>query len=806
MAGSTTLRSEYVSRAGKLAWKDFRAQRGRSAILVISLALSISGISGVRGAANAALEALHRGSRASLAGDVCAETSAELSDEQVAALNAMRKEGIQWTLVSVILTMASSDQSPDPVFVAVKAIDPQEYPLYGGLKMVADLRGDGVIVSQNTLRRLHVRVGDQIRVAGSRFRISAVGKAEPEQILGLFSRGLRCVLSREALERSDIARAGNSASNRILVRLPPGFDLRIAKLRLQSLIPEGNVFDYQEVNQNIGVRIESVGAFLSETALLALALGAIGIAVAVRQHIEQRIEIFAVMKAVGARNAQLVALFLMEIAMLIAAALPLGVALGWIVKMSLFSLAADYIPLAAASGGNDVLFLEAAGAAILAMIPASAEPVWMLCRLRPACVVRKESPHIDSPGRTLVSASVALLVVAFIAISYHVLGSFTAAVEFTGALFLGILLSLFLTRVSLRAIAIVKFSMSAPLRVGLRNLRRPRSHATMLIATIATGTMMMVGTLTSGAIIMRAADAKLPYDLSSSVLIVGFRDSHRAQVRSFAESLPGVEKVEMRTETKLRVTSVDGIPVSPMGLWFVAECSAQGLAIDRDVQRRLGVKLGSRFDFAVGNQDISTTVASIGEQKFSNPLKIDCAGIDAANLSQQAVVHALPRNLQTVDEAIRAHFPGLAVIAAPEISQVIVEMSRDLQLLAQIVAWYSVAAGLCILVTLVAASRGQRLREAGILSALGATPGALAKIYTIEFMSIGAIAGMIGSGAACGFSSMLLGLVFHRWEITFGWQIPATAVLCSTLLTAAAGWMPTYSSLRRKPMDVLRGI
>ena len=100
----------------------------------------------------------------------------------------------------------------------------------------------------------------------------------------------------------------------------------------------------------------------------------------------------------------------------------------------------------------------------------------------------------------------------------------------------------------------------------------------------------------------------------------------------------------------------------------------------------------------------------------------------------------------------------------------------------------------------------QRLREAGILSALGATPKMLARIYTIEFALIGAIAGMIGSAAACAFASMLLGLIFYRWEIAFGWAVVAGAMLCSVLLTTAAGWLPTFSLIRQKPMNVLRGI
>ena len=247
--------------------------------------------------------------------------------------------------------MAWSDETPDSVFVAVKVVDPEMYPLYGSARLDAELRGDGVIVSENTLRRLHVRVGDPIHIAGSTFHITAVGKAEPEQLLGILDRGLRCVLSRDNFRKTGIARAGNSSKNRILFRLPPGADIERMKQRLRGLVQDSVVLDYQDVNQNIGLRIEGLAGFVGEMALLALALGSMGVAIAVRQHVEQRMEIFAMMKMIGARNGQLVAVFIAEIGLMIAAALPVGAALGWALKMELLSIAAKFFALPVVNGG-----------------------------------------------------------------------------------------------------------------------------------------------------------------------------------------------------------------------------------------------------------------------------------------------------------------------------------------------------------------------------------------------------------------------------------------------------------------------
>ena len=794
-----------LGQAGKLAWKDLRVRRGRSALVVIALALSISGISGVRGAVSVALNALHQGSRTSLAGDLSIDTGDAISEKQYAALDELRKEGIEWTVVTITLTMASSSESPDATFVALKAVDPEVYPFYGGAKPAAELQGDGVIVSENTLRRLHVRVGDPIRIAGREFHISAVGKAEPEQLLGILDRGLRCVISRENYRKSGIARAGNSSKNRILLRLPPGADLEKSKRELRQLAQDSVVLDYQDVNQNVGLRIEGLAVFVGETALLALALGSLGVAIAVRQHVEQRVETFAMMKMVGARNGQLVAIFLAEIALMVAAALPIGALLGWLLKLALLAIAAKFFPLPPMSGGNGFLFLEAAGAAILAMIPAVAEPVWMLCRLRPAPFLRKESPRLDVPGRALVWTSIALVFGALVGISYHVLGLWNAALLFSGGLFCGVVFCFVLAKLSLRAIAMAK-RLPPAMRLGIGNLTRPGHQASLLIGVIAAGTMMMVATLQSGVVTMRAVEAKLPYDLTNSVLIAGFQASHREQILSFARGLPGVESAEMKTQVGIRLTAVDGAPLMTAGTWYVAGCSEQGLTIDRSVARRTGAGKGSRVSFFMGNRRISETVVSVVEEEVSYPVKISCNDFIGAHLFHQAVVRAHPGKLFEVDEAMRDQFPSLAVVTAPEIEAVIDDISRDTKRLAEVVAGFWVAAGLGILMTLVAASRSQRLRETGVLSALGATPKTLARVYTIEFALLGAIAGVIGSAAACAFASLLLGLIFYRWEVAIGWQVVTGAVLCSALLTTVAGWVPTFPLLRQKPMNVLRGI
>src|ERR1700733_3779120 len=104
--------------AVRLAWRDLLAWRQKATFIAVTIALSVASISGVGGAAALARKTLQGDSRAWLAGDVGVDTLEPLDERQVRALDAAKMDGIQWTVVTMASTMASSDESPDPSFMS----------------------------------------------------------------------------------------------------------------------------------------------------------------------------------------------------------------------------------------------------------------------------------------------------------------------------------------------------------------------------------------------------------------------------------------------------------------------------------------------------------------------------------------------------------------------------------------------------------------------------------------------------------------------------------------------------------------
>jgi putative ABC transport system permease protein len=115
----------------------------------------------------------------------------------------------------------------------------------------------------------------------------------------------------------------------------------------------------------------------------------------------------------------------------------------------------------------------------------------------------------------------------------------------------------------------------------------------------------------------------------------------------------------------------------------------------------------------------------------------------------------------------------------------------------------TIAAGLVVLAGALLASRDERVREASLMRALGASRQQLATAQAIELALIGALAGFL---AALG--ALSVGWAIAHWAFQFDYQPRWSVVVFSTLLggalTLAAGWVSLRGVLRSPPLASLR--
>ena len=811
----------FLGTAAKIAWRDLRRSPLRSAFLAVAMAVSIAGMVGVQAAMEQSMHALAGNLRAWLAADISISTNEPVGEDRARQLDELHASGIDWTIVTTGLTMAASDEFPDAKPIAFKVVDPAVYPFYGvpeisgGQTLRQALSADTVVVSDGVLDRLNIRIGDTLRVAGKPFRVAATVKAEPDRFAGILGVSLRCILSREGFDRTGVARSGNLITNNILARVQRQDDLGRARRKLQAIFSEGRLMDYHAAGAT-EARVENAVTFVAIGGFLAAAMGVIGLAILVRLHVEQRMASLAVMKVLGGRSAQLATIFFIQIAGLTAVAFAIGLPLGFAICRSAMSFAGKYVVLAGQTGWRWRTILDSAAAALVAIIPVLAQPLFEIRKRRPAVILRRDVELSRLVLRQFTRAIVpALACAVFVGLAVRILGSVRSAMILAGGLLASIgliLAAVALTTLALRKSAGARSRWPASVRLGLAALYRPGNRSEILIASLATGMMLLAAARAVIEPAVQSAVETVPF-LGNKVFILGFEERYQRNIADFLAGQPGVENVRMTARAKVRLTRVNRSPARSG--WSNPSCAAPGDGIgpgqarlSEETARQIHARRGSNLEFRGTAGTVRARVHDIRRmtmpESYWHAFTIDCAGVDPADLFFEAEAGTRPGQEEAVRAAVNDRYPTLAAIIPADIVETAMAVARDVNSITRMVSWYVIGSGISVLFTILAASRAARLRETGILSALGARRRVLAGLLTVEFAAIGTLAGLIGAVLSFGYASVILTVIFNHVETVADWSSAGLAIGSGIALAICAGWMATYQSLTRKPMDTLR--
>ena len=148
----------------------------------------------------------------------------------------------------------------------------------------------------------------------------------------------------------------------------------------------------------------------------------------------------------------------------------------------------------------------------------------------------------------------------------------------------------------------------------------------------------------------------------------------------------------------------------------------------------------------------------------------------------------LPPGKEPVLPALVREFPNLTVFDVGAILRQLQSVLNEVGRAVQLLFLFTLAAGVLVLAAALTATRDERMREAAVLRALGATRRQLARSQRIELWAVGGLAGLL---AAAGASA--IAWFYQPWCSTLrlpsasgrGW--PASAPACSAPGAAAPG-------------------
>ena len=861
----------------RIALRELRSSSGKFAFVVLSVAIGVGALTGVRGFSAAFRSMLLLRARTIMAADLSVHTNQALTGAQTARLDSLAKSsGAQQTPVTEVLSMASAATSLDPLLVSIKAVDPALYPFYGkvqlspAMPLAQALSDHSVAVGDDLLLRLHLHVGDSIRLNDSLFRIAAVVGEEPDRLSSAFAAGPRVLMTEHALDGSGLLGFGSRASRRVLLLLPgtaPGraaADATVARLRdqLQEALPEAGVSDYRDANEGLTRALDGATGLLSLMSLVALVLGAIGVAMAIRAHLAQRLDSIAIMKALGAGSGHIIRIYVLQTLLLGLCGGVLGILLGFGVQLLLPLFLARLLHLTPAFHLDPSALVLGLSAGLLTTLLFSLPPLLDIRDVRPILILRRAVESANTAGEPLAQRLLGKLRgswVQIVAFAVILGGLMLLAVRVTdsrqiGSIFglglaavLLILLGLAAALLALLRLLLRRSGMRLPsvLRHGLSNLYRPGNPSAALLAALGLGVMQIATVYT--------VQHAVVSDLSTSTLsklpnlfLLDVSPTEVDGVRSLLAHQPAVQgEPEMLPVIAARLAAVDGTPTDQLkvehmpkrflralnlswpptpdrpppgdrvveGAWWTAAESGAAertpiIAVDQTFAKDLHLRVGQSMTFVAEDQPFTARIAAIFEPDSQHAYaraQLLLPEIALRNLPAiwYAGVHSDPARTGEVRRALYAHFPSITVVDVAATIETVREAVLQIVYVIQFLAAFSTFAGVVILASAIAGTRYRRVREVVVLKTLGGTRARIATIFSIEFATLGLIAGAVGLLFANVVSRILLHRALH-FDYHFQPGLTLAFWVASGLLTVGCGWLASHRVLGQKPLEILR--
>ena len=208
---------------------------------------------------------------------------------------------------------------------------------------------------------------------------------------------------------------------------------------------------------------------------------------------------------------------------------------------------------------------------------------------------------------------------------------------------------------------------------------------------------------------------------------------------------------------------------------------------------------GREFDarLAAVYRVISAGPGGAGETLF-NPAALESFPKQYIGLARMPAAH-----VQKFQREAYAKFPTVSVVNAADVLSIVQEVVDQVSMLVRFIAMFAIAAGVIILMATVAGTRFRRMREAAVLKTLGARRRQLLGIFSVEFLVLGLVAGLMGGLLATAFSRLLMTRLLDA-EFKVEWLPNAVTVIVVGVLSLLAGWMASARVLPQKPLQVLR--
>lgn len=850
----TASRGGTLSLAIRYALRELRSGLRGFYVFVACIALGVMAIAGVGSVAGSLSEGLDHQGRTLLGGDISfALIQREATRDERAFLDAHGKVSI----AAMMRSMARS-QGGEFALVDLKAVD-GNYPMLGSVKLTPQIPMNELLAQRDgifgagadavLLARLGLKIGDRLTVGSATFDIRSVVDSEPDKLAGGVGLGPRFLVSEEALRATGLLQPGTLVRWVYRLQLPNASvddnATRTVIEQAEKALPEAGweIRTRGNASPQLERSITRFTQFLTLVGLAALLVGGVGVANAIKSHLDERRDVIATFKAVGATGREVFTIYLAQVMMLAILGSLIGLAIGAALPFIIVGLFGKILPLPVEATFHAG---ELALSFLYGLLTALAFGLWPLGRVHdvPVAALFREgvTSEFHWPRRrylALMAAVIALLIAVAIGLAYdkRVAAVFVVSSIAVFALLRGIA-SLLMT--AARSLPRPRFTM---LRLAIANIHRPGALTPSVVMSLGLGLAVLVTITQIDGNLRRQFLAALP-DHAPSFYFIDIPAAEAIRFKDFLQRSAPAATVETVPMLRGRIVAAKGIKAEDLkpssdaawvlqsdrgltytgevprgsavveGTWWDAGYDGPPLvSLEKKIADGLGVKVGDDITVNVLGRDIVAKISNLRTVDwqslginfvlvFSPKTFAGAPHTDIATLTETSSTVAGDAKLI---KDVAAAFPMVTSVRVREALDSIGKVVTNLVLAIRGASSVTLISAILVLGGALAAGHRHRVYDAVILKTLGATRARLLGAYALEYLLIGLATAVFGVAAG---SIAAWQIVTRLMTLSFVWHAGSAAivVVAALAVTVGLGLAGTLLALNQKPATVLRDL
>ena len=825
----------------RLAWRFLRRdlRAGDVRVLLAAMALAVMAVTAVSFVTERAERALALEANRLLGGDVVLRSDTAIGDvPRKLAHDIGLRQTETWSFRSMLRAGEGLSLSE------VRALG-DGFPLRGRYRIDAgdgeqdntDLPQPGTVwLTRAGAELLDVSVGDSVRLGRSDLRVAALVAQEPDAAMDYFNVAPRVFIRLDEIQATGLVQEGSRIAYRFIVASDDGAAQRFVDA-MQGQLERGQRLEtVADARPEVRRALDRADRFLGLASLVAVMLASIAVAMAARRHSARHLDGCAVLRCLGASQRMISMIHIGELVLLGVIGCSLGVLGGWAVQSLLGDWLANVMGVAIPSSGW-LPVVQGFAVGFVVLLAFAVPPVIALRRV-PALRVLRRDIGASEPGAWL--ATLAGLA-GIAALLWWKAGSPTLALTMLGGIAGTFAVLAVLALALVAALSRLRTRMRGPWRYGLANVSRRRAASVAQIAALGLGLMAILLLTLVRTDLLGRWQQSFPEDAPNR-FIINVQPDQLDGVRRILQH-HGEQAPELYPMVRARLVSVNGEPVSgetfaargeraqrlaerefnlssvarlresdnsiTRGTFWSPDDTSPQFSVEQGMAEGFGWKIGDVVGFDIAGSHFEAPITSLRRVDWESfrPnffVETPVGPLDAHSASYITSAR-VARGDPALTRALVEAYPNLSVIDIDAVIDQVRSTADQVAGAVEYVFYFTLLAGVLVLLAAISASQDERLLEGGVMRVLGARTVQLRLAHASEFIAIGAIAGLVAAIAASVISGVIAVRVFEQpWAPD--WRVALSGGALGVVIVTVAGLIATRRIARVPPAQTLRAL